>query len=201
MRCFITSGPVLIFQNWNSILHLILVCLSRGMTMNLPYETDRDFTWTCKMKRALVKTTRVPVYAKCCTELEENDGWMNCDFTSFSTVFQSYQEVDKERLCAMKLRLRLRRFRLERTRSARSVGQRLTHWATGAPLVINQFSNFTICFLCVKNSEDPHLHWYVTILIYCDKKAFGQKYYVYDLDKTTDRYLDEFVLKHKEVTS
>ena len=65
-------------------------------------------------------------------------------------------------------------------------------------LVINQFSNFTICFLCVKNSEDRHLHWYVTILIYCDKKAFGQKYYVYDLDKTTNRYLDEFVLKHRK---
>ena len=33
---------------------------------------------------------------------------MNCDFTSFSTVFQSYRDdgSDNERLCAMELRLR-----------------------------------------------------------------------------------------------
>ena len=37
-------------------------------------------------------------------------GWM--DGMSFSTELQSY--VDNERLCAMELRLRLRRIRLER---------------------------------------------------------------------------------------
>ena len=42
---------------------------------------------------------------------ERMDGWMTCDFTSFSTVFELYQ--DDERLI-MELRLRLRRFRLER---------------------------------------------------------------------------------------
>ena len=30
-----------------------------------------------------------------------------CDFTSFSTLFQSYQDDKNERLCAMELRLRL----------------------------------------------------------------------------------------------
>ena len=47
---------------------------------------------------------------------------MTCDFKSFSTVFQLCQDdgggrgggVDNERLCAMELRLRLRRFCLER---------------------------------------------------------------------------------------
>ena len=41
---------------------------------------------------------------------------MTCDFTSFLTVFQSYQDDvldDNERLCAMELRLRMRRFHLE----------------------------------------------------------------------------------------
>ena len=45
-------------------------------------------------------------------------GWMMDDmrFTSFSTVFviSGRWKVDNERLCAMELRLRLRRFRLER---------------------------------------------------------------------------------------
>ena len=56
---------------------------------------------------------------------------MICDFTSFLTVFQSYQrlEFDNERLCAMELRLRPERFPppagLE-PGTARSVGQRLT---------------------------------------------------------------------------
>ena len=35
------------------------------------------------------------------------DGWMTCDFTSFSTVFQSYQDDGRLIMkdCAMKLRL------------------------------------------------------------------------------------------------
>ena len=41
---------------------------------------------------------------------------MNCDFTSFSTVFQSHQK--DERLYAMEHRLRLRGFRLERDSSS-----------------------------------------------------------------------------------
>ena len=40
------------------------------------------------------------------------DEWMTCDFTSFSTVFQSYQ--DDERLCAMEQRLRERERERER---------------------------------------------------------------------------------------
>ena len=44
------------------------------------------------------------------------DGWMTCDFTSFSTVsvISGRWEVDNERLCAMEFRLWLRRFCLER---------------------------------------------------------------------------------------
>ena len=59
-----------------------------------------------------------------------DDGWMTCDFTSFSTVFQSYQADDNERLCATEPCLRLKgpsfqaRFELMTTRL---VGQRLTH--------------------------------------------------------------------------
>ena len=55
------------------------------------------------------------------------------DFTSFSTVFQSYQddEIDNQRLHAMEPCLRLGRFRLEGEGldfgTARSVGQHLTH--------------------------------------------------------------------------
>ena len=53
------------------------------------------------------------------------------------TVISERWKVDNERLCGMGLRLRLRRFRprRDRTRSARSVGERLTHLpvATGAP--------------------------------------------------------------------
>ena len=44
------------------------------------------------------------------------DGWMTCDFTSFSTVFQSSGQWadDNEMLCAMEPRLWLRRFHVER---------------------------------------------------------------------------------------
>ena len=45
------------------------------------------------------------------------DGWMTCDFMSFSTVFSVISgrwADDNERLCAMEPRLRLGRFRLER---------------------------------------------------------------------------------------
>ena len=42
------------------------------------------------------------------------DEWITCGFTSFLTVFQSYQDNDNDRLCEMESRLRLRRLRLER---------------------------------------------------------------------------------------
>ena len=45
------------------------------------------------------------------------NGWMTCDFASFSnsiSVVPGRWEVDNEMVCAMELRLRLRRFRLER---------------------------------------------------------------------------------------
>ena len=64
---------------------------------------------------------------------------MTCDFTSFSTVFQSYQ--DDERLI-MKAVCNGAPFTVEKILpragielgTARSVGQRLTHLATGAEL-------------------------------------------------------------------
>ena len=64
--------------------------------------------------------------------IDKMDGWMTCDFTSFLRVFQSYQDqgwvqwnsvYDCEDFASSG----------DRTRSARSVGQRLTHWAPGAP--------------------------------------------------------------------
>ena len=56
-------------------------------------------------------------------------------FFNSITVISGRWEVDNERLFAMELCLRLRRFchEWDRTRSDRSVGQRLTHWATRAP--------------------------------------------------------------------
>ena len=60
------------------------------------------------------------------------DGWMTCDFTSFSTVFQSYQ--DDERLIMKDCVQWLQWFKVEKflpragiRLSARLVGQRLTH--------------------------------------------------------------------------
>ena len=72
------------------------------------------------------------------------DGWMTCDFTSFLTVFQSYQDdvwmimkgcVQWNSVCGWE------DFTSSeyRTRSSRSVGQRLTHWATGAPIGLGAF--------------------------------------------------------------
>ena len=90
------------------------------------------------------------------------DWWMICDFTSFATVYQSYQDVLSrqvmnndmissadivsiirriERLCAVEPCLRLKRplpqvgLELETTRS---VGQCLTCWAAGAPLTLRR---------------------------------------------------------------
>ena len=56
-------------------------------------------------------------------------------FNSISVISGRCMD-DNERLCAMELRLRLRRFlsNEDRTRSARPGGQRLTHRATGAPI-------------------------------------------------------------------
>ena len=65
-------------------------------------------------------------------------GWMTCDFTSFLTVFQSYQD---DVWMIMKGCVQLNSVygwedftsSEDQTRSARSVDQHLTHWATGAP--------------------------------------------------------------------
>ena len=56
-----------------------------------------------------------------------NNGWMTCNFRSFSSMFQSYQENE---------RLHHQGFALSGIESwtARSVGQHLTHWAAGAPI-------------------------------------------------------------------
>ena len=68
------------------------------------------------------------------------DGWMTCDFTSCLTVFQSYQD---DVWMIMKGCVQWNSVygwedftsNGDRTRSARSVSQRLTNWATGAPTV------------------------------------------------------------------
>ena len=67
-------------------------------------------------------------------------GWMTYDFTSFLTVFQSYQD---DVWMIMKGCVQWNSVygwedfssSEDQTRSTRSVGQRLTHWATGAPLL------------------------------------------------------------------
>ena len=73
------------------------------------------------------------------------DGWMTCDFTSFSTVFQSYQ--DDGRLIMKSCVQWSSVYGCEdfasienRTRSAISVGQRLTHRATKAPVRVHRNS-------------------------------------------------------------
>ena len=55
-----------------------------------------------------------------------NDGYMTCDFTSLFnriSVISGRWTAGKERLCAMELRLRLRRFRLERNSNPGSLDQ------------------------------------------------------------------------------
>ena len=47
------------------------------------------------------------------TFLLKMDGWVTFDFTHFSKIFQSYQEINNKRLYAMEPRLQLRRFRLD----------------------------------------------------------------------------------------
>ena len=81
------------------------------------------------------------------------DGWITCDFTTFSTVFQSYQEFEfyNERLCAMEPRFPPTAG-LE-SETAKSVGKRLTglqmamghffnnnitHWAYSAAPTLNK---------------------------------------------------------------
>ena len=69
---------------------------------------------------------------------ERMDGWMTCDFKSFLTVFQPYQD---DIWMIMKGCVQWNStdgwedFTLseDRTWSARSAGQHLTHWATKAP--------------------------------------------------------------------
>ena len=67
------------------------------------------------------------------------DGWMTWEFSSFATVLQSYQ--DNDRLIMKGCVQWSSVYGLEdfasiwdRTRSARSVGHSLTHWATGVPI-------------------------------------------------------------------
>ena len=66
------------------------------------------------------------------------DGWMTCYFTSFSTVFQSYQDdvrIIIKGLCngvPFTVGKVSPRAGLEPP-TARSVGQRLTYWVTGTP--------------------------------------------------------------------
>ena len=73
------------------------------------------------------------------------DGWMTCDFTSFSTVFLSYKDDGKLIMngCVQWNSvygledLASRRYQ---PRSARSEGQRLTNRATGAPTLLEFLS-------------------------------------------------------------
>ena len=90
-------------------------------------------------------------------------GWMmTCDFASFSTVFQSYQ--DDGRLIMKSCEQGNSVYGWEdfassgdRTRSARSVGQRLTHWATGLLFALeSHVLTKRICRLCIGISAGRH---------------------------------------------
>ena len=83
---------------------------------------------------------------------------MNCVFTFFLTVFQSNQDdewVKQRNAVAMEPGLRLKRSSpwagLE-PGTARSAGQRLTHWATGAFLYVTihlpELQYLCYCRLC-----------------------------------------------------
>ena len=75
-------------------------------------------------------------YRKITVKFEYWNGWMTCDSTSFATVFQSYQ--DKERLCAMQLRLRMKKSSPQagfEHGTARSASQRFT---TADPSILRQ---------------------------------------------------------------
>ena len=91
-----------------------------------------------------------------------DDLWFYILFNSI-LVISGWRVGDNERLCAVELRLRLKRSSLQAElfpRTARSAGQRITHWATGAPGSIeNSDINFfqDICFSSV--------HWQ-----YADKR-------------------------------
>ena len=56
---------------------------------------------------------------------------MNCDFTSVFSTISGRRAGDNEKLCAMEEKISPRAG-LELV-TARLVGQRLAHWATGAP--------------------------------------------------------------------
>ena len=100
--------------------------------------------WFNPITLRMAKTLRSFGHSECNrVNSVQMDGWMTCDFTSFSRVFQSYQ--DDERLLmkgcvqwnpgygwedfALRARLELK--------TARSVGQGLTHWTTRAPTLLS----------------------------------------------------------------
>ena len=60
---------------------------------------------------------------------------MTCNFTSFSTVFQSYQDdwwVIKKG-CVLRME-KISASGKAHSQTARSIGQSLTYWVTGAPI-------------------------------------------------------------------
>ena len=101
------------------------------------------------------------------------DGWMTCDFMSFLTVFQSYQDdvwmimkgcVQWNSVCGWEDITSSE----DRTRSARSVGQRLTHWATGDPHI---FWRGAILLVWNKDSDQP-IQTHCQSNIWCNTPPF-----------------------------
>ena len=100
-------------------------------------------------KRKNVQTTAPASAASAVGLCHTIDGWMTCYFTSFLTVFQSYQD---DVWMIMKGCVQWNSVygwedftsSEDLTRSARSVGQRLTHWAAGAP-----------CHTIIQTSKTP----------------------------------------------
>ena len=85
----------------------------------------------------------------------EMDGWMICDFTSFLSVFQSYQGHGRIILngCVQWNLIYSWEDSALELGTARSVGQRLTHWATRDAIIMRYF----FLFLNRKYVLMPHL--------------------------------------------
>ena len=84
------------------------------------------------------------------------DGWMICDFTSFSAVFQSYHDDGR---MIMKGCVQWTPFTVEKIspraglelRTSRSVGQRLTHWSVPSYILLANDFNTLFVHICVKS--------------------------------------------------
>ena len=67
-------------------------CIRTELELSRPDPGD-IIPWLCTLEFIIIPVTQKIVIQTICVSLVTQilDGWMTCDFTSFSTVFQSYQ--------------------------------------------------------------------------------------------------------------